>query len=91
MIPKPSHKRCTRCSEWLAFSAFPANKNMHNGLSSHCKTCHNAAVQDWRERNRDEINARRREAYGAKKPHNYPKKRASARKVARVTELPQVS
>jgi hypothetical protein len=24
---------------------------MHNGLSSHCKKCHNAAVQDWRERN----------------------------------------
>jgi hypothetical protein len=29
---------------------------MKNGLSSWCKKCHNAAVQDWRERNREEIN-----------------------------------
>jgi hypothetical protein len=49
---------------------------MKNGLSSWCSKCHRAAVQDWRERNRDEINAARRAAYGSSKPHRYPKTRA---------------
>ena len=56
MIPERTHKRCTSCCEWLPFKDFPAHKRMHNGLSSHCRACHRAATQDWRERNRDEIN-----------------------------------
>jgi hypothetical protein len=68
VIPQATHKRCSSCSEWLPFEDFPKNKLMHNGLSSHCRTCHNAAVQDWRERNRDEINRARREAYRAERP-----------------------
>jgi IS5 family transposase len=55
-------------------------KKMHNGISSHCRKCHRAATNDWRDRNRDEINCARREAYGSAKPHKYPEKRASARK-----------
>jgi len=82
MIPQQKHKRCTNCCEWLPFSAFPKNKGMHNRLSSHCRKCHRAATQDWRERNRDEINAARRAAYGSSKPHRYPKTRASPRNVA---------
>ena len=82
MIPERTHKRCTSCCEWLPFKEFPAHKRMHNGLSSHCRACHRAATQDWRERNRDEINRARRQAYGSSKPHRYPKTRASARKVA---------
>jgi hypothetical protein len=82
MIPERTHKRCTSCSEWLPFSAFPRHKRMHDGSSSHCRKCHNAATQDWRERNREEINRARREAYGSSNPHQYPKTRASARKVA---------
>jgi len=82
MIPEPTHKRCTSCREWLPFEDFPAHKRMHNGLSSHCRQCHRAATKDWRERNRDEINRARREAYGAFKPHRYPEKRASARRAA---------
>jgi len=62
----------------LPFEDFPKHKRMHNGLSSHCRKCHNAATQDWRERNRDEINAARREAYGSKNPHHYPKTRKAA-------------
>jgi len=77
MIRQPTHKRCTKCSEWLPFSAFPANKRMHLGVSSHCRNCHRADTKDWRERNRDEINRARREAYGATKPHRYPNHRAS--------------
>jgi hypothetical protein len=82
MIAERTHKRCTSCCEWLPFSAFPRHKRMHDGISSHCRKCHNAATQDWRERNRDEINRARREAYGSSKPHQYPESRASARKVA---------
>jgi hypothetical protein len=82
MIPKPTHRRCTKCSEWLPFSAFPKNKRMHNGISSHCRSCHRAATKDWRDRNREEINAARREAYGAAKPHKYPEKRASPQRAA---------
>jgi 5-methylcytosine-specific restriction enzyme A len=61
MIGQPTHKRCTKCSEWLPFSAFPKNKRMFNGISSHCRKCHRAATKDWRDRNRDEINRARRE------------------------------
>jgi hypothetical protein len=82
VIPEQTHKRCTKCCEWLPFSDFPAHKRMHNGLSSHCRACHRAATQAWRERHRDEINRARREAYGSSKPHRYPESRASARKVA---------
>ena len=82
MIRQQTHKRCTKCSEWLPFSAFPRNKRMFNGISSHCRTCHRAATKDWRDRNRDEINRARREAYAAAKPHNYPANRASPAKAA---------
>jgi hypothetical protein len=61
---------------------FPRAKRNHNGLSSHCRECHRAATRDWRERNREEINRARRQAYGSSKPHRYPKSRASARQVA---------
>ena len=82
MIRQPTHKRCTKCSEWLPFSAFPKNKRMFNGISSHCRKCHRAATKEWRDRNRDEINRARREAYGSSKPHNYPANRASAQRAA---------
>lgn len=45
---------------------------MKNGLSSWCIKCHLAAVQEWRERNRDKINAARREAYGSSQPPQLP-------------------
>jgi hypothetical protein len=51
-------------------------------LHSWCKKCALEATQAWRERNRDELNARRREAYGSSNPHRYPKQRASARTAA---------
>ena len=42
---------------------------MKNGFSSWCRECQLAATQDWRARNRVEINRARREAYGAAKPY----------------------
>jgi hypothetical protein len=82
MIPAKTHKRCARCREWLPFSAFRPNKKLKSGLNSWCKNCGLQATQAWRERNRDQINAARREAYGSSNPHRYPKIRASARKMA---------
>jgi hypothetical protein len=70
MIAAQTHRRCTKCSDWLPFSAFPKNKKMHYGVGSHCRKCARATTQDWRDRNREEINRARREAYGAAKPHN---------------------
>jgi hypothetical protein len=63
VIPPQTHKRCSSCKDWLPFEDFPKHKRMHNGLSSHCRKCHNAAVQDWRERNRAALNEKRREEY----------------------------
>jgi hypothetical protein len=55
---------------------------MKNGLNSWCRKCQLKATQDWRDRNRDEINRARREAYGTTKPHKYPANRASPRPAA---------
>jgi hypothetical protein len=68
VIPEPTHRRCTKCSQWLPFSAFPKHARMHNGISSHCRDCHREATNDWRERNRDELNERRRTAYRDEHP-----------------------
>lgn len=64
----PLAKRCARCSGWLSLDAFPVNRRMHLGRSSHCRECHRAATRDWRERNREQINAERRAAYRAEHP-----------------------
>ena len=41
---------------------------MHLGRSSRCRECHRAAARDWRERNRDRVNAERRAAYREQHP-----------------------
>ena len=82
MIPVKTHKRCANCEGWLPFEAFGPNPKLKSGLSSRCRKCHRAATQDWRDRNREEINRARRETYGASKPHNYPANRASPRPAA---------
>jgi hypothetical protein len=48
---------------------------MKSGLNSWCRECQHEATRKWRARNRDEINRRRREAYGSAEPHNYPTQR----------------
>ncbi len=64
----PTHKRCSNCGGWLQLDAFPANRRMHLGVSSRCRVCHREATRDWRERNRDELNERRRAAYRDEHP-----------------------
>jgi predicted nucleic acid-binding Zn ribbon protein len=44
---------------------------MFRGISSHCRKCHRAATQDWRERNPEyleQYNQRRRGEYAAEHP-----------------------
>ncbi len=56
-------KICSKCHRWAALPDFPPSPMQSSGLSSWCRSCHAAAVRDWRVRNRDRNNARRREAY----------------------------
>ena len=64
----PTHKRCSNCSEWLPLEAFVANHRMYLGRSSWCRECARAATREWRVRNRERVNAERREAYRAEHP-----------------------
>jgi len=75
VIPEKTHKSCTHCQQWLPFDAFAPNPKLKSGRDSWCRKCRVTATQDWRARNRDEINRARREAYGSTKPHKYPKTR----------------
>jgi hypothetical protein len=72
-IPERTHKRCTCCQGWLPLEQFRVNPKAdpwgHSlGRGSWCRDCHLAAMQDWRERNRDDFNARRRAQYRAEHP-----------------------
>jgi predicted nucleic acid-binding Zn ribbon protein len=64
----PTEKRCSSCSRILPLEEFPLNRRMHLGRSSHCRECARAATRDWRERNREAVNAERRTAYRAEHP-----------------------
>ncbi len=56
-------KICSKCCRWAELADFPPSPMQSSGLSSWCRSCHVAAVRDWRDRNRGRNNARRREAY----------------------------
>ena len=60
---RDGEKVCSRCRRWAELADFPPSPLQSSGLSSWCRPCHVAAVRDWRARNRDRNNARRREAY----------------------------
>jgi predicted nucleic acid-binding Zn ribbon protein len=66
-------KFCSKCGDLLPLEKFPRNRGMHLGVSSRCRECHREATRDWRERNRDEINAERRAEY--REQHPLPEKR----------------
>ena len=70
---EPTHKRCSSCTEWLPLEAFVANHRCYLGRSSWCRGCHRAATRDWRDRNRERVNAERRAEYRAE--HPLPEKR----------------
>ncbi len=56
-------KFCSACRKWHPVADFPRSSIQSSGLSSWCRECHREAVRDWRRRNRERENARRREAY----------------------------
>jgi 5-methylcytosine-specific restriction endonuclease McrA len=53
--------RCTSCGQSLPPAEFHRQPRKVNGLSSWCKSCHNAGTQRWRADNRVPLNARRRQ------------------------------
>ncbi len=53
-------KVCAKCRQWAELVDFPSNGRASTGRSSWCRSCHRNAVRDWRRRNRDRENARRR-------------------------------
>jgi len=62
-ITLDGQKFCSACREWHPVADFPRSSTQSSGLSSWCKEAHREAVRDWRRRNREIENARRREAY----------------------------
>jgi hypothetical protein len=64
----PTEEFCPGCSRVLPLEAFPPNRRMYSGRGSRCRECAREATRDWRNRNRDEINAERRERYRAEHP-----------------------
>jgi hypothetical protein len=59
---------CSGCSRVLPLEAFPPNRRMYSGRGSRCRECARKATKDWRDRNRDQINAERRARYRAEHP-----------------------
>jgi Uncharacterized protein containing a Zn-ribbon (DUF2116) len=64
----PKEKPCSGCGRWFPLEAFPLNRSTYLGRGSRCRECAREASRDWRKRNRDEINAERRERYRAEHP-----------------------
>ena len=56
------------CSRWLSLEDFPLNRHMHLGRGSWCRDCVRRATEDWRQRNRERVNAERRVAYREQHP-----------------------
>jgi hypothetical protein len=69
----PTEAHCTNCDRCKPLDAFRGNLRLRSGLHSWCRKCLLEATQRWRAANREKINRARREAYGAAKPHKYPK------------------
>ena len=62
-----SHKTCTSCNRTLPadFEHFYRHKQCKLGFDSRCRECCNAEKRVWKRRNRDFLNARRRERYAS--------------------------
>ena len=54
-------RTCARCRQLQPVESFRMNAKGYR--SSYCRRCALDVTQEWRERNRDELNARRRAAY----------------------------
>lgn len=54
-------KLCPKCNTTLPISQFYVDRHSKDGRTAYCKSCRNAAVNKYREENRDSHNAYRRE------------------------------
>ena len=54
-------KRCSKCKEIKPLTAFQRNSRAASGVDAACKTCRNAMVGVWRDKNKDDISARQRQ------------------------------
>jgi hypothetical protein len=57
MKTNPTHKRCTKCNDWLPSSSFRRNRSVSTGLSSWCKACHVERTRQWHEDNPEAVRA----------------------------------
>lgn len=56
-------KRCSKCDETKLVSEFHRNKTSKDGYKRWCKECRKDETKRYREKHREVINARKREAY----------------------------
>lgn len=65
LLPRADKLLCAACGERLPLDAFRVTNT--GSRSSWCRPCSVAATRAWRARERDAINARRRERYAARR------------------------
>ncbi len=58
-----SEQRCNKCGDRKPLDAFIKHSYYKTGRGRTCKPCASTASQERKERNREAVNARRREAY----------------------------
>ena len=51
----PKGRHCSRCNEFLSFSAFRPNLKLKSGWNSWCRACSGESTKRWRERNADKL------------------------------------
>lgn len=74
-----SKKKCCACKKLLSITNFNKNKNGKDGLSFQCRKCSSLANKKYHEKNKDEINKKKREyrkgEYGSLQVFKYGLKR----------------
>lgn len=56
-LPPTTHKHCPRCGGFLPLEDFRPNARLKSGWSSWCRRCSLSATREWRDRNREAIDA----------------------------------
>jgi hypothetical protein len=74
----PKTKVCTRCERRRPVDEFGRSDRYADGLRPHCMRCRVEYTREWRQSNRDEVNAKKR-AYEAR-PEVKARRRARDRR-----------
>lgn len=59
----PSHKKCSKCGKGKPIEDFHKNPTGKHGRRERCKQCVSKQRREYRHRNREKINAKKRETY----------------------------